>query len=534
MPSSIVLSDVSFAWPDGTVVFEHLDLALGAETYSLIGANGAGKSTLLGLIAGRSRPASGSITIAGDTSTTDVAVVVQDPQSDPSSTVAHALGIDEIRCAIRRIESGSVDPQDFDAVGDDWGVEERAIGLLEQMGLPPDLDRTVGAMSGGEATLLAIVAALIADPTILLLDEPTNNLDIDSRARLFDAIESFPGTVVVVSHDLELLERVDTTVELYRGRVRLFGGPYSRYREIIDAEQDAAEAAVATAAGDLRKQRREMTEALIKLDRRARTGATAEREKRVPKIVAHNRRSEAQVSAGKLRNAHRDDVASAATRLDEAREDIRTDRTARIVVPTPEVAPRAQIAVDDRLRMDGPERVALVGPNGSGKSTLIAELIVSESVVVPFAFVPQQITFPDPTVSIAEHLARTHPDISTQEVRAHLARFLFRGARADRALAELSGGERLRVALADALLGDPTPKLLILDEPTNNLDLDTVTQLVDALEAWTGALLVVSHDAGFLDRIGIGRRVSPVPPPGEPAGTPGQTGAEQTDVEADR
>lgn len=119
MPSSIVLSDVSFAWPDGTVVFEHLDLTLGAETYSLIGANGAGKSTLLGLIAGRSRPASGSITIAGDTSTTDVAVVVQDPQSDPSSTVAQALGIDEIRCAIRRIESGSVDPQDFDAVGDD-------------------------------------------------------------------------------------------------------------------------------------------------------------------------------------------------------------------------------------------------------------------------------------------------------------------------------------------------------------------------------------------------------------------------------
>ena len=162
MPSSIVLSDVSLAWPDGTVVFEHLDLALGAETYSLIGANGAGKSTLLGLIAGRSRPASGSITIAGDTSTTDVAVVVQDPQSDPSSTVAQALGIDGIRCAIRRIESGSVDPQDFDAVGDDWGVEERAIGLLEQMGLPPDLDRTVGAMSGGEATLLAIVAALIA------------------------------------------------------------------------------------------------------------------------------------------------------------------------------------------------------------------------------------------------------------------------------------------------------------------------------------------------------------------------------------
>ncbi|MFE0749722.1 ABC-F family ATP-binding cassette domain-containing protein [Gordonia sp. NPDC058843] len=509
MPSSIVLSDVSFTWPDGTVVFDHLDLALGAETYALIGANGAGKSTLLGLIAGRLRPASGSITVTGGASTTDVGVVAQDPQADPSSTVARSLGIHDIRCAIARIENGSVDPRDFDVVGDDWGVEERAVGLLEQMGLPRDLDRMVGAMSGGEATLLAIVAALIANPTILLLDEPTNNLDTDSRARLFSAIDSFAGTVIVVSHDLELLERVDATVELYRGHVRLFGGPYSHYREIVDAEQEAAESAVATAAGDLRKQRREMSEALIKLDRRARTGATAEREKRVPKIIAHNRRSEAQVSAGKLRNAHRDDVASAATRLDEAKEDIRADRTARIVVPTPEVAPRAQIIVDDRLRIDGPERVALVGPNGSGKSTLIADVIARESIVVPYAFVPQQITFPDTDASIADHVTTTHPDIPTQEVRAHLARFLFRGARADRALAELSGGERLRVAVADALLGDPTPKLLILDEPTNNLDLDTVTQLVDALDAWTGALLVVSHDAGFLDRIRIGRRVSP-------------------------
>jgi ATPase subunit of ABC transporter with duplicated ATPase domains len=529
MSSSIVLSDVSFAWPDGTVVFDHLDLALGAETYALIGANGAGKSTLLALIAGRLPARSGSITIAGGSVSAEVAMVRQDPQADPEATVAQFLGIDETRSAIRRIENGSVEPADFDAVGDDWGVDERAVGLLTQMGLPPDLDRPVGAMSGGEATLLAIVAALITRPSVLLLDEPTNNLDTDSRARLFDAIQAFAGTVVVVSHDLELLERVDATIELYRGRVRLFGGPYSHYREIVDAEQEAAEAAVATAAGDLRKQRREMSEALIKLDRRARTGATAEREKRVPKIVAHNRRSEAQVSAGKLRNAHRDDVTAAATRLDEAREDIRADRTAKITLPEVEVAPRAQIVVDDRLRIDGPERVALVGPNGSGKSTLIADLIEQDRIVVPYAFVPQQILFDDPAASIAGHVTAHHPDISTQDVRAHLARFLFRGARADRALQELSGGERLRVAVADALLGDPTPKLLILDEPTNNLDLDTVTQLVDALGAWAGALLVVSHDTGFLDRIGIERRVSPPSAEDEAAGT-----EPAVDAQADR
>ncbi|MCR5978623.1 ATP-binding cassette domain-containing protein [Gordonia jinghuaiqii] len=510
MPSSIVLSGVSFTWPDGTVVFEHLGLTLGAETYALIGANGAGKSTLLALIAQQLRPTTGSISVSGGGARTDVVgLVPQDPQSDPASTVAAALGIDGIRNALRRIEDGSVRASDFDLVGEDWDVDERALGLLAQMGLPPDLDRRVGEMSGGEATLLSIVAALIGQPAVLLLDEPTNNLDTDSRARLFRAIDTFSGTVVVVSHDLELLERVGATIELYRGRVRLFGGPYSHYREIVDAEQEAAASAVATAAGDLRKQRRELTEAHIKLDRRARTAATAEREKRVPKIVAHNRRGEAQVSAGKLRNAHRGEVAAAATRLEEAQEDIRDDRTARIAVPAAEVPPRTQVITDERLRIDGPERVALVGLNGSGKSTLIADLVARGGIVVPYAYVPQQIVFDDPTASIADHVTRAHPDIGTQDVRAHLARFLFRGARADRALGELSGGERLRVALADALLGDPTPKLLILDEPTNNLDLDTVTQLVDALDSWSGALLVVSHDTGFLDRIGIARHVTP-------------------------
>ncbi|GAC01237.1 putative ABC transporter ATP-binding protein [Gordonia namibiensis NBRC 108229] len=504
---SIVLSDVSVIWPDGTAVFDHLNLTLGASTYSLIGANGAGKSTLLGLISQRLRPASGSVSIAGITSPPEVGVVPQDPQSDPESTVSAALGIDSIRSAIRRIEGGSVDADDFDAVGDDWDVEERAIGLLAQMGLPTDLDRRVGAMSGGEATLLSIVAALMRRPSVLLLDEPTNNLDTSSRTRLFDAIDAFSGTVIVVSHDLELLERVDATLELYRGRVRVFGGPYSHYREIVDAEQEAAEAAVATATGDLRKQRRELVDTQIKLDRRARTAATAEREKRVPKIISHLRRGEAQVSAGKLRNAHQDDVAAAASRLDEAREEVRKDRTARIVVPEADVPSRAQVVTDDRLRIDGPERIALVGPNGSGKSTLIADLIAREAVVVPYAYVPQQIVFDDPSMSIAGLVSAHHPDIGTQEVRSHLARFLFRGARADRALEELSGGERLRVGLADALLGNPTPKLLILDEPTNNLDLDTVTQLVNALDSWNGALLVVSHDAGFLDRIGIDRRV---------------------------
>lgn len=500
--ASITFSGVSYAWPDGTPVFDRLSFTVPNAVYSLIGANGAGKSTLLALIAGRLRPHEGSITAQGE-----VGLVTQDAYAEPATTLAAALGIAPILDAISRIEAGSVDERDFTVVGDAWDAQDRAVAQLSRLGLPTDVNRTVGTLSGGEATLLGIAARLLDRPSVLLLDEPTNNLDNRSRTRLFEAIDDFSGTVIVVSHDLELLERVDATLELYRGTVRVFGGPYSHYRDVIDAEQDAAMAAATTAAGDLRKQKRELVDAQIKLDRRARTAAKAEREKRVPKIIAHLRRDAAQVSAGKLRNAHRDDVSAAAARLDARRHEIRDDRSTRISVPTTEVAIHAQVIADDRLRIDGPERIALVGPNGAGKSTLIDELIATEAILVPYAYVPQRFTFDDPDRSIVDEVTSAHPDVDAQQVRAHLARFLFRGARADRVVGELSAGERLRVALASALLGDPPPKLLILDEPTNNLDLDTVAQLVDALTSWSGALLVVSHDAGFLERLGIERVV---------------------------
>ncbi|GAA1481546.1 ATP-binding cassette domain-containing protein [Gordonia sinesedis] len=499
---SITMSDVRFAWPDGTVVFDGLSLTVPTGRSALVGANGAGKTTLLDLIAGTRQPIAGSVSSRGE-----IALVPQHPDADPTATIAEVFGIATIRDAVRRIEHGSVAPADFDIVGDAWDIEDRARAELSALGLVTDLDRTVGALSGGELTLLTLASRLLSRPDILLLDEPTNNLDEHSRTMLFEALDRFGGTVLVVSHDLELLERVEVTLEVYHGRVRTFGGPYSHYREVIDGEQQAAQAAVATATNDLRKQKREMAAAEVALDRRARTAAKAEREKRVPKIIAHGRRDAAQVSAGKFRTAHRDDVDAAAERLGSARDDVRDDRSARITMPHSGLASRTQVVDDDRLRLDGPERVALVGPNGAGKTTLIRSLTRTGRILVPWAAVPQRLAFDDPSRTVAEHLSATHPDRTHQQVRAHLARFLFRGNAGDRVLAELSGGERLRVALASALLTDPVPKLLILDEPTNNLDIDTVEELVSALSDWDGALLLVSHDPGFRHRVGIEREV---------------------------
>ncbi|MFT4201263.1 ATP-binding cassette domain-containing protein [Gordonia sp. (in: high G+C Gram-positive bacteria)] len=516
---AITLSDVAFAWPDGTPVFAGLTATLPTGLSSLVGSNGVGKTTLLRLITGQLRPTAGSINTIGS-----VAMLDQRPAADPHATVASAMGVGAILDAIDRVESGSVDPDDFDVIGDEWDAPQRARAELDALGVPDlPLDRRLAELSGGEGTLVALAGCLWRRPAILLLDEPTNNLDRRARDLLFDALDSFTATsgrcAVVVSHDLQLLERVETTCELHRPRpaapvsLRTVGGPYSLYREVLEAEQAAAAAAVANAAGDLAKQRRELDEAQTKLAHRARTARKAEVEKRVPKIIAGIRKNAAQVSAGKLAGSHRDDVAAARERLDEAGEAVRSDRRAVITLPDVEVAPRRQIIVDDRLRVDGPERVALIGANGSGKTTLLNDLLAADAIVVPRCFIPQTITFADEDLTVAQAAHAVHPEATAEELRSSLARLGLRGDAGDRPVATLSGGQRLRAALAIGLVADPPPELLILDEPTNNLDIDTVEVLADALARWSGALVLVSHDEGFLNRVGVDRRVNP--PSGE-------------------
>src|SRR5690625_771655 len=232
--SSVVLHDLSFAWPDGTLALDHVSGAFGHGRTGLVGANGTGKSTLLRLVAGLLQPTGGAVSVRGV-----VDLLPQRLTATPGTTLAGLLGITATRAALRAIEAGSTDPAHFDAVGSDWDVEERAVALLAALGLPTDLDRPVTALSGGEAVLAAITGVRLRGADVALLDEPTNNLDIDARARLHEVVRQWRGTLVVVSHDLALLDLMDSTAELREGRLTTFGGPYSAHREWLDAEPAA-------------------------------------------------------------------------------------------------------------------------------------------------------------------------------------------------------------------------------------------------------------------------------------------------------
>ncbi|MCX4704966.1 ABC-F family ATP-binding cassette domain-containing protein [Streptomyces sp. NBC_01373] len=520
MSTSITCTSLAFAWPDGTPVFEDLDVAFGLGRTGLVGVNGSGKSTLLKLIAGELPPADGAVRVAGE-----VGYLPQNVTLDTRLRVDEALGIAAQRTALHAIEAGDVAEEHFETVGDDWDVEERALATLGELGLGHiELDRTIGEVSGGESVLLRLAALLLRRPDVLLLDEPTNNLDLYARRRLYSAVESWPGVMVVVSHDRELLELVDQIADLHSGEVTWYGGNFSAYEEALATEQEAAERMVRVAESDLKKQKRELTEAQVKLARRKRYGQKMWDQKREPKIIMGARKRAAQESAGKHRILHEERLAEAKERLDEAVEAVRDEDEIRVELPYTAVPPGRNVLTLMDLRLAygasvaggfdlrGPERIALIGRNGAGKTTLLRtiagelEPVSGEATThVPMRFLPQRLDVLDEELTVAENVARFAPGATNNRVRARLARFLFRGARADQKAQTLSGGERFRAALAALMLAEPAPQLLMLDEPTNNLDMASVRQLTTALESYEGALIVASHDLPFLESIGITR-----------------------------
>ncbi|MFF2995298.1 ABC-F family ATP-binding cassette domain-containing protein [Streptomyces sp. NPDC057950] len=520
MSVSITCTSLSFSWPDGSTVFDDLRIAFGPGRTGLVGVNGSGKTTLLKLIAGELTPADGTVRVAGE-----VGYLPQNVTLDTGLRVDEVLGIAATRAALHAIEAGDAAAEHFETVGDDWDVEERALATLGELGLGRvGLDRTIGEVSGGESVLLRLAALLLRRPDVLLLDEPTNNLDLYARRRLYAAVEAWSGVMVVVSHDRELLDLVDQIADLRSGEVTWFGGNFSAYEEALADEQEAAERMVRVAEADLRKQKRELVDAQVKLARRKRYGQRMNDQKREPKIVMGARKRAAQESAGKHRIMHEERLAEAKERLGGAVEAVRDDDEIRVDLPYTAVPPGRAVLTLEKLELRygarvkglfdlrGPERIALIGRNGAGKTTLLRTIAGQLAPVsgearthVPTRFLPQRLDVLDDELTVVENVARFAPDATNNRIRARLARFLFKGARADQRAATLSGGERFRAALAALMLADPAPQLLMLDEPTNNLDMASVRQLITALDSYEGALIVAGHDVPFLESIGITR-----------------------------
>ncbi|PRW39645.1 ABC transporter family protein [Enterobacter roggenkampii] len=510
---SFILHQVTCQFPTGDTLFGPLNLTLEPSLCALVGRNGSGKTRLLRLLSGLDEPATGHIERFGSH-----AWVAQQHVISSQTTLAELLGYDAIFTARKRIDSGDYQPDDLALLDGHWDIAERLSEAFINATLPPfEPDKPAIELSGGERIRALLCGAFTAGADFLLLDEPTNHLDRQGRVWFYDQLSRYQGGVLVASHDRELLQQVPRILELSASGLRSYGGNYADYQAQRDAEQQAARAALEHAATERKRTRARMQKEHDDSQRRsAKTLRTVDTLNIASfERVKYKGAAKERIGSWKKQHSEQNEALNAA--VNKARERVEDDNPVMFTLPGSQIPEGKQVLVLEDLvlqhvpvpplnwRMDGPMRVALKGPNGCGKSTLLKTLLGevaprsgSCEVSVSCAYLDQHLSRLDLSQSVMTHLNLSHTPLEEGVLRTRLAQLQLGADKVMLPLAALSGGERLKAALACVLWRAEATQLLLLDEPTNHLDLASVQAIEAALAGFPGALLVVSHDEAFL------------------------------------
>ncbi|AYN01749.1 ABC-F family ATP-binding cassette domain-containing protein [Chryseobacterium sp. 3008163] len=525
----LFLQNISFGFPAANLLFNSINLTIPTHSKSaLVGSNGTGKSTLLKIMAHEIEPLEGNVNVQGD-----IFYVPQMFGNFNDVTIAQCLKIDKKLEALQKITSGEVDEIYFEILNDDWDIEERCQSALQHWKLENlDLNQTLESLSGGQKTKVFLAGIQINQPEIILLDEPTNHLDLEGRNLLYDFIEKTNSTVVIVSHDRALLNLVDTIFELSNQGISMYGGNYDLYTEQKEIENEALQNDIHSKERALKKARekeRETLERKQKLDAR---GKGKQEKSGVARIMMNALRNNAEKNSSKLKSIHAEKINDISGDLRDLRSFVRNAdqmkvnfndsnlHSGKILISAEEINFKYcdETLWKENLNFEirSGDRISIKGSNGSGKTTLIKLLLgdlkpsvgnISKSDFQTI-YIDQEYSLIDRNATVYDFAQQFNDNaMQESEVKMLLSRFLFGKESWDKKCYVLSGGERLRLLLCGLSISNKAPDMIILDEPTNNLDLQNVGILTNSIKDYHGTLVVISHDGVFLEEIGVSGEV---------------------------
>ncbi|MHA3786993.1 ABC-F family ATP-binding cassette domain-containing protein [Flavobacterium hauense] len=526
----ITLQNISYIHPNKDLLFSSLNLTVNRyQKIALAGNNGSGKSTLLNIIAGNLEPSGGLKSVD--------AVPYLIPQvfgQYNRLTIGQALKVDKKLIALKEILSGNTSEQNFEWLEDDWSVEERCSQALSHWELDGlDLNQTMASLSGGQKTKVFLAGIAIHQPDMVLMDEPSNHLDASGRQLLYDFIQQTNATLVVVSHDRKLLNLLNAICELSRIGIKTYGGNYDFYSEQKQTEQNALSQNIHSKEKELKaakEKERETIEKQQKLDAR---GKGKQEKSGVARIMMNTMRNKAENSTSKMKDVHEERIGGITQELQElrtGRPDIDKMKLGfddsglhkgKVLFSADEVNfsyginPIWEKALSFKI-MSG-ERILLKGENGSGKTTLIKIIIGAmkpsmgkvSSNLTKAVYIDQDYSLIDSRLTVYEQAQQFNVSgMQEHDIKMRLNRFLFGKGTWDKPCRALSGGERMRLMLCCLTIDSRPPDVIILDEPTNNLDIQNIEILTTAVKEYKGALIVVSHDETFIEQLNTDKVIS--------------------------
>ena len=557
MPISI--QQISYIHPDKEVLFSDLNFAISkGQKLGLVGNNGCGKSTLLQIIAGQLSPSSGVI-VRPD----DLYYIPQHFGQYDSLTIAQVLHIDSKQQALHAILAGDASTENFTLLDDDWNIEERSVAALDLWGLGQfPLSHPMHLLSGGEKTRVFLAGMDIHNPSVILMDEPTNHLDISGRQRLYDWVEKWRSTLLVVSHDRTLLNLLPEICELEKHQITYYGGNYEFYKEQKALMQEALRQRIEEKEKALRIARKVARETAERRDKQNARGEKANIKKGVPRIVLNALQGKSEKSTSKLNSVHQEKAEKLTDERNQLRGSLsptaalKTDfnssslHTGKTLVTAKEINFGYYANVNDHdsqyendcssenntsgsngnnppaqplwqtpisFQLKSGDRLRIEGNNGSGKTTLLkiitGQLEPQEGTLTradfSYVYLNQEYSIIDERNSILKQAyAFNSRNLPEHEIKIILNRYLFPASEWDKSCRKLSVVEKMRLAFCCLMISNNTPDMFILDEPTNNLDIQSIEIITTTIKKYAGTVIAISHDNYFIQEIGIDQSIA--------------------------